>query len=79
MIVPFAVSSIRNVPDYLIMEKDLETNTLMIPLSLYCALLLGAQQSKISDPAEYLEQLVDREICAAARHERYWNRSIDLR
>jgi hypothetical protein len=81
MIVPFAVSSIRNAPDYLIMEKDLnlETNTLIIPLSLYCALLLGAQQSKISDPAEYLEQLVDREICAAARHERYWNRSIDLR
>jgi hypothetical protein len=62
------------------MEKDLnlETDSLIIPLSLYIALLLGAQRSKISDPAEYLEELVDREICAA-RHERHWNRSVNLR
>jgi hypothetical protein len=63
------------------MEKDLnlKTDTLIIPLSLYIALLLGAQRSKISDPAEYLQQLVDREISAVARHERHWNRSVDLR
>jgi hypothetical protein len=74
------LNPIRHDPDYSVMERDinLETNTLIIPLSLYCALLFGAQQCKISDPAEYLEQLVDREICTAARHERHWNRSDDL-
>jgi hypothetical protein len=80
MIVVVAPSSIRNDPDYVIMEKDAnppEENTLSLPRCVYYSLLSAARQRKL-EPFEYLEQLVDRETCAAISHERHWNRSVDL-
>ena len=62
------------------MEKDvdLEENTLLLPRCVYYSLLLAARIRKL-EPLEYLEQLVDRESCAALADERHRNRSIDLR
>jgi hypothetical protein len=48
------------------MENLEDTSTLTLPKTLYYSLLLGAAQRKISDPAEYLEALVNRETARAA-------------